>query len=510
MGDTQETKYHEVKLPLIDIYQDGEQQAFRVLSRKVDGEKNLIIFPSEFRKTLVPENGHGNSRVMSVPGTIALEYLSKFPITFSDEFYAIFEANEGLDIAYMKKPGFSSPDNLTKRVTDLFSKPPTIVTTCEDEITHYRALGFNAEKPRDFILAEADIVNRGRIQGSDDLCARLYESEVHSIDLEDAKELLKKPGDQDPPNIFYNQFIEFTGNGTGGAAVAMVLPGPDRVELLDIPENFMYRINNHHFSSTTGIKARWLEQYLAVQKALIDPRINHVFLCGTHGCGKTILAYSAGLDQIAIYPEEIQRKRGLPAGKERRGAFRQIAIFRPNDPIGGKKRAIGTLPGEQWDKTEQQYGSFISAHEALQRARSANFAFEELLRHPDRANKIGDKRTHGLRIGDGVLPPDCEAIKLYSFADIQGCNFEDLYVIIDEAENFTQKELRALFSRGCKSSKYVILGDPLQVVNTECTKDKNGLTSAVRHYLPFDDVVLFNLTKNNRGPISRRAESWLT
>jgi len=508
MGGDIISHYHEVNLALVDIYQEGESDVFSKLQRKVDGEKNLLIFPCEFRKHLVPETINGNNRVMSVPGTIALEHLSRFPITNSNGEYTIFQANEGLDVAYMTKPGFSKTQGLAKRITNLFGKPPMVITTSEDELTHYRALGFHAEKPRDFILAEADIVNRGRIEGTSNLCAKLYESKNHSIALEDAAELLKKPGDKEPPTLFYNQFIEFTGNREGSASIATVLSKPDRVELLEIPNGYMYHVKDHHFQSTAGIKARWLEQYVAVQKALLDPRINLVFLCGTHGCGKTLLSYAAGLDQILIYPEEIQKKRDLPTGKDRRGRFRQIAIFRPNDPIGGKKRALGTLPGEQWDKTEQQYGSFISAHETLQRAHSANFAFEELLRHPDRANKIGEQRSKGLKIGEGILPPDCEAIKLYSFGDIQGCNFEDLWVIIDETENFTKKELRALFTRGCKTSKYIVLGDPLQVENTECTKDKNGLTSAVRHYLPFEDVVLFNLTINNRGAISRRAESW--
>lgn len=505
MGDKFNPAYHEVKIPLIDLYKDSEEEPFVRLQRKVQDEKNLIIFPSEFRHSLVPDRSVAQrSRIRTVPGTYALEYLSQFPVTYSCDIFAIFQVSDGLDVAYMKNEGFLAGNNLNQKVLGLFGKKPTITTAFEDELLHYRAQGIQAEKPWDFILAESEIVTRGRIQGTDDLCARLYESESNSVGLDEARELMRKPGDNEPPQLYPNQFIEFV--GSRGTAHAMVLPDSNTVQLLRIPGNLAYQINEHRFETTAGIKPRNIEQYLAVQYALLNPDIRLVFLCGSYGSGKTVLAYSSGLDQILTYPGEIQRKRGLPHGKDRRGAFRQIAIFRPNDPIGGRKRELPPVPGNLWEKTEHQFGSFVSAHEALRS--HANFSFEELLRHPDRDNRNGPKRQGGLKIGEGVLPHDCEAIKLYSFADIQGCNFDDLFVIIDEAENFTHEELKALVSRQCPDTKMVVLGDPFQVVNTECTKDRNGLTSAIRHYLPFDFSLLFNLTINNRGPVSRAAESW--
>ncbi len=504
MGDEFSPLYHEIKIPLLDLYQDGEDEPFRKLQRDVEDERNLVIFPSEYRHSLVPERAVKRTRVRTVPGTGALEYLSQYPVVHSNEEFAIFRVSEGLDVAYMKNPNFLTEPDLNNRVFNLFGKKPIIITASEDELLHYPTLGIQAEKPRDFILTEAEIVTRGRIQGTDNLCAKLYESPAQEVELEQARELMKKQGDLQLPKLYPNQFVEFI--GAGGAAYAIVSPRLDKVKLLKIPGELNYQINQHQFSSTAGIKPRNIEQYLAVQYGLLDPNIRLAFLCGSYGSGKTVLAFSAGLDQILVYPEEIQRKRELPFGKARRGAFRQIAIFRPNDPIGGRKRELAAVPGNLWEKTRHQFGSFISAHEALRSY--ANFSFEELLKHPDRTNEVGDKRSEGLKIGEGSLPQHCEAIKLYSFADIQGCNFEDLFVIIDEAENFTHDELKALLSRQCPNTKIVVLGDPFQVVNPECTKDRNGLTSAVRHFLPYDFTSLFNLTINNRGPVSRAAESW--
>jgi predicted ribonuclease YlaK len=506
MGD-RNNNYHEIKIPLKDIYQDAEEETFNILERKKPDEKNLIIFPSEYRHSFVPERRITRFNIRSIPGTHALKYLSKFPVVSSDEDMAIFHVSDGLDVAYMKKPGFLDSPDLNERVKELFGKPPIITTASEDEFLNYKAMGVRVEKPRDFILAESNITNKGRIQGNDALCARLYESPDNSVDLDEARELLKKPTDEDLPKLYPNQFIEFIGNQ--GNVFAMVTPDIDdpKVKLLSIQDKMHYRIKSHHFSTTAGIAPRSLEQYIAVQHALLDPDIKLVTLCGKYGCGKTVLAYSAGIEQVLIYSDEIQKKRGLPYGKERRGRYRQIAIFRPNDPIGGKKRAIGTVPGGLWDKQEHQLGSFISAHEALERA-GVPFGIDELLRNALRKNRIGPKRSPKLNIFGGDLPPDCEVIKIYSLADIQGCNFEDHWVIIDEAQNLRHDEIKAIFSRQCETTKYIVLGDTNQIVNEECTEDRNGLVSEIRHYLRYEDTLLFNLTINNRGSISRRAESW--
>jgi predicted ribonuclease YlaK len=501
--------YHEIRIPLLDIYQDAGSQTFEVLSRPQDNEKNLIIFPAEYRHDLVPPK-RGDSLIRRVSGTSTLEALSESEVVYSDENYSLFSVNPGLDVAYMKNQEYISSKGLVERVTKDFGKSPVVITDSKDETVNYKSEKVSVEKPKDFILCDANIIYRGRIQGPDDLLSALINSRNKSLDIEEAKNYMPSSGDK-AFEFYFNQILEFS--VSGGPYFAMVVTDENnenqRIELLDLSEPWSFKIGEQEIDSICGTKPNKLEQYIAMKYGILNPRINLAFVPGTFGTGKTHLALAGGLESIGTYTDEMQELRGLPTGKNRRGIYRQIAIFRPNDPIGGKKRATAALPGNLWKKTEHQFGSFISAYNSIRRSIVRNDpakklaslpTFEQLL-----ANPMGGKTP---KLGDLMLPKDIESIQLYSFADIQGCNFDDLFVIIDEAENLTYEESIHIYSRACENTKFVVIGDPKQVVNKECTEDRNGYTSAIRHYYRFPETFLFNLIFNNRGKISRRASSW--
>ncbi|MFA5856649.1 MAG: PhoH family protein [Candidatus Pacearchaeota archaeon] len=501
--------YHEVRIPLLDIYQDAGSQTFDVLSRPQDNEKNLIIFPAEYRHELVPQKNN-YSRVRRVSGTSTLEALSESEVVYSDENYSLFSVNPGLDVAYMKVQEYISPKGLVERVTKDFGKSPVVITDSKDETVNYKSEKVSVEKPKDFILCDANIIYRGRIQGPEDLLSALKNSKTKSLEIEEAKNYMPSSGDK-PFEFYFNQILEFS--VFGGPYFAMVMTDENnenqRIELLDLSEPWSFKIGEQEIETVCGTKPNKLEQYVAMKYGILNPKIKSAFVPGTFGTGKTFLALAGGLESIGTYTDQIQESRGLPTGKNRRGFYRQIAIFRPNDPIGGKKRATPALPGNLWKKTEHQFGSFISAYDSIRRSIVRNDSTKKLASLPTfeqlLANPSGGK---SLKLGDLMLPKDIEPIQLYSFADIQGCNFDDLFVIIDEAENLTYKESKHIYSRACENTKFVVIGDPEQVVNEECTEDRNGYTSAIRHYHGFPETFLFNLIINNRGIISRRASSW--
>jgi predicted ribonuclease YlaK len=59
-----------------------------------------------------------------------------------------------------------------------------------------------------------------------------------------------------------------------------------------------------------------------------------------------------------------------------------------------------------------------------------------------------------------------------------------------------------------EGSKAIIMGDPMQRDNPDCSIEINGLTSAIKHYLPKNYTALVKLTKNYRHQASKDASSW--
>ena len=523
MSENYKQKYHEIWIPLLDIYKDGEEEAFLKLSRKEDNEKNLIIFPSQYRQELSPQKKR--NIVERVPGTGALDFLIdkhlEEKVLDSNENYTVFEIDEGLDLAYMKEPNFLETKDLIDRVAELFGDPEhpsSVMTTNQGDYMYFLSEQVPVQKPRDFILADSSIVKKGMLPSTEQFSNKVYSikrkhDEKVSIPLDEAQDLM----DQE---IFMNQIIQIRGKPTEYFIVTgdfkrnedkteIIDVKNPRVELIKFPNNLAYNIGEHFTKDLAGISAQGIDQYLAVQYGILNPNVEIAFICGGIGSGKTILSYSAGLELILKYPKEIQEKMHVPRndkGEFRDSFFDQIAIFRPNDPVGGSKRDEGTLPGDLWEKTEQQFGGFITAHDYSPKIK---FPFKQLLMHPrhDFNDSNEEKLKKSLKIGEGYLPTKNPPIGLYSFGDIRGRSFEKTLVIVDEAQNFTHKELKAIISRLSHYSKIIILGDLDQVDNPECSLDKNGLTSAIRHYLPFENSFLAYLTENRRSATSRRSIS---
>lgn len=500
--DHHSSNYHEVWAVLSDVYMQGETDAFKHLSRPAEGEKNLIIFPSEFAKDLWPDD---KKEVKRSPGSRAISYFKdNGRLLRSGDDYSLFELDSGLDVAYIKKPGYLQQPNLESRVKKEFGKSPTLMTTNAQKFIDFSAEGLKIEEPKDFILVNSDIVNRGLVIGNDDLCAKIYESNG-IVSLEDAQDLM----DQE---LFMNQFIKFIGNQESYARVTadfkknkhgeIIDKKNPRLELIKIPNGLRYHVGEHCLDSMVGIRPEGIEQYLAVQYGILNPDVELAFICGAQGSGKTIISYSAAVDLILTYPKDIREKRRISRDS---GFFDQIVIFRPNDPVGGKKRAEGWLPGDLWKKLKSQFRGFEKAHK---KASMLNFPFEQMVLHPEYAGDYGEKRVAN-RVGGGYLPARNEAIELCSFADIRGVSFERTLMIIDEAQNFKPYEVKTLLSRLGRQSKGLVLGDPEQVDNEEgCTENYNGLTSTIKYYLPFENTFLFSLTENRRTATSRRSIGW--
>jgi len=212
-------------------------------------------------------------------------------------------------------------------------------------------------------------------------------------------------------------------------------------------------------NSVWGISARNREQNFALN-LLLDPDIDFVTLMGTAGTGKTLLALAAGLAQTM----EHQR-------------YREIVMTRVTVPVGDD---IGFLPGTEEEKMTPWMGALID-----------NL---EVLAETDVGGEWGRQATADLL---------ANRIKIRSLNFMRGRTFLSRYLIIDEAQNLTPKQLKTLITRAGPGTKIVCLGNVTQIDTPYLTETTSGLTYVVdrfKHWQHSGHIILL------RGERSRLAD----
>lgn len=208
-----------------------------------------------------------------------------------------------------------------------------------------------------------------------------------------------------------------------------------------------------------GINARNREQNFALN-LLLDPEIDFVTLLGTAGTGKTLLALAAGLAQT------MEQKR-----------YREIVMTRVTVPVG---EDIGFLPGTEEEKMTPWMGALLDNLEVL--------AETEI------GGEWGRQATADLL---------ARRIKIRSLNFMRGRTFLNRYIIIDEAQNLTPKQMKTLITRAGPGTKIVCLGNVTQIDTPYLTETTSGLTYVVdrfKHWAHSGHVIL------RRGERSRLAD----
>ncbi|GAB6037089.1 PhoH family protein [Fundidesulfovibrio butyratiphilus] len=211
-----------------------------------------------------------------------------------------------------------------------------------------------------------------------------------------------------------------------------------------------------------NLKPRTVYQNLALE-LIVSPHVDMISIQSEAGFGKTYLALAAALYMT------LERK-----------AFDKIYVIKPTIEIGAK---LGYLPGDIAEKMEP-YVKYI--HELLlklHRTRPANKLF---LNPGEDSPRFNPKRFETLPL-----------------AYVRGMNVENAFVIIDEAQNLSRSEVRALLTRMGEGVKCVCLGDTSQVDNPYLNESNNGLNWIVRKfrgYPNYGHIVLKG--DRSRGPIT--------
>lgn len=211
-------------------------------------------------------------------------------------------------------------------------------------------------------------------------------------------------------------------------------------------------------NSVWGITARNSEQNFALN-LLTDPDIDFVTLQGTAGSGKTLLTVAAGLQQV------LDEKR-----------YVEIVMTRVTVPVG---EDIGFLPGTEEEKMTPWMGALMDNLEVLHDS-SNDSPWERVA-----TNELLQKR-----------------IKIRSLNFMRGRTFLNRFVIIDEAQNLTSKQMKTLITRAGPGTKMVCLGDIKQIDTPYLTETTSGLTYAVDRFKSWDHSGHMTLVRGERSRLA--------
>jgi PhoH-like ATPase len=192
-------------------------------------------------------------------------------------------------------------------------------------------------------------------------------------------------------------------------------------------------------NSIWGITARNREQNFALN-LLMDPDVDFITLLGQAGTGKTLLTLASALTQTLdkkIYSEIIMTRVTVPVGED-----------------------IGFLPGTEEEKMAPWMGALEDNLDVLNKT-------------DDEAGDWGRAATQDLIR---------TRIKIKSLNFMRGRTFLHKFLIIDEAQNLTPKQMKTLITRAGPGTKVVCLGNIAQIDTPYLTEGSSGLTYVVDRF----------------------------
>ena len=254
--------------------------------------------------------------------------------------------------------------------------------------------------------------------------------------------------------LLVNQFV-YLEEGTSFHAQVKEVRGKSAV--LRVMRDYMHAKN-----AVWGVAARNREQSFALN-LLMDPDCDFVTLIGQAGTGKTLLALAAGLSQT------LETKR-----------FSEIIVTRATVPLG---EDIGFLPGTEEEKMAPWMGALEDNLEVLNKA-------------DDSAGEWGRAATQDLIR---------TRIRIKSMSFMRGRTFVNKFLILDEAQNLTSKQMKTLITRAGPGTKVVCLGNIAQIDTPYLTEGSSGLTYVVDRFKGWPHSGHVTLQRGERSRLADHA-----
>jgi len=331
-------------------------------------------------------------------------------------------------------------------------KPDTTVILVSKDINlriKAAVLGVNAEDySNDKVLDDVDLLYLGATELAADFWDDLNRLESWTEDGHTFYEI-----DGDVVKDWYpNQLIYSPGDTNSIEAVVRSLT--ETTATIELIHD--YRKESH---AVWGVTARNREQNFALN-LLMDPEVDFVSLLGQAGTGKTLLTLAAALTQT------IEHKR-----------YAEIIMTRVTIPVG---EDIGFLPGTEEEKMTPWMGALMDNLEVLNKTDTSE----------------GD---WGRQATNDLLQ---SRIKIRSLNFMRGRTFLNRFLIIDEAQNLTSKQMKTLITRSGPGTKVVCLGNIAQIDTPYLSETTSGLTYVVDRFKEWDHSGHITLLRGERSRLA--------
>lgn len=326
-----------------------------------------------------------------------------------------------------------------------------------------RALGLPAEDYfNDHVLEDTDLLYSGIVQLPNDFW------DLHGKDVESWQE--NRNGNSATyyrvtgpliPTLLVNQFVYLEPKDGEAPLYAQVKQINGKTAVLQTLRDYSHNKNN-----VWGITARNREQNFALN-LLMNPEVDFITLLGQAGTGKTLLALAAGLAQV------LETKQ-----------YNEIIVTRVTVPVG---EDIGFLPGTEEEKMSPWMGAFDDNLEVLMKS-------------------DGDAGDWGRAATQDLIR---SRIKIKSLNFMRGRTFVNKFLIIDEAQNLTPKQMKTLVTRAGPGTKILCLGNIAQIDTPYLTEGSSGLTYVVDRFKGWSHGGHVTLARGERSRLADHASDVL-
>lgn len=274
--------------------------------------------------------------------------------------------------------------------------------------------------------------------------------------------------------FYKNNFIQLDQKFSPNQCVTLIAKSNKSYAALtryDAKENKLVKIRETDKNKVWGITPRNREQEYAFE-LLLDESIKLVSLIGKAGTGKTLIALAAGLE--LVYGEY---------------NYDKLLVSRPVIPLG---KDIGFLPGSIDEKMDPWMKPIYDNLEYL------------ITSNPVTGDGHGKNRQKGHDMMDVESFVDVEPLTY-----LRGRSIPKQFIIIDEAQNLTPKEVKTIITRAGEDTKIVFTGDPYQIDNPYLDSANNGLTILAQKFRNEQIAGTITLVKGERSKLAEIAANLL-
>ena len=302
----------------------------------------------------------------------------------------------------------------------------------------------------DKVIDDTEMIYSGRLELPVNFWQQVEDSLQVKAQADGTRYLFDWPYGELP---FLNQFLTVSGDPDFMGAVSHVQGRRVEVRILkDYIKGF----------KAWGIHARNAEQNMALN-LLMDPNIDFVTILGQAGTGKTLLTLATALVQTMD-----------------QNRFSEIIITRATVSVGDD---IGYLPGTEEEKMAPWMGALEDNLEVLQ---SFDSSAGEWAR----------------KTGMDLLK---NRIRVKSMSFMRGRTFLKKFLIIDEAQNLSPKQIKTLITRAGPGTKIVCLGNLAQIDTPYLTEGSSGLTYVVDRFKNWEHAATITLARGERSRLAEYA-----